>query len=229
MSASPGEEPLPPHLIELAEAVGDLGEALIGRQVPAEEAAAFRDVLRSVTTSLQTFEHHTKAEGLSSRNRVAVFLETGEWPPPAPDGARIEFDPWSLVGGELNPFSIGARYVRDGDEVVGTVDVKRCFEGPPERVHGGVICAIFDEVLGSVFRALGTASAFTGELSVRFERPAPLDAPLTFRGRQVGAEGRRRFLSGEATDPDGVVVATATAVFIEMKPDQYGISADRPS
>ena len=39
-------------------------------------------------------------------------------------------------------------------------------------------------------------SAFTGELSVRFEKPAPLGVPLEFRGRQVRAEGRRRYLEG---------------------------------
>ena len=148
------------------------------------------------------------------------------WPPGPPDGGAIEFDPTSLVGGPLNPFAMGARYHREGDEAVGRVTLGPCFEGPPERVHGGVICAIFDEVLGCVFRATGTPSGFTGELRVRFEAPAPLGVELEFRGRQVGAEGRRQFLEGEATGPDGVRFASAAATFVQMTPEHLRAHTD---
>lgn len=158
-------------------------------------------------------------ETVHARNRMARFVASGQWPEPPPTGSKLEFDPVSVVGGELNPFSMGARYYRDGDESVGRVNLGPCFEGPPGRAHGGVICAVFDEVLGSVFRATGTPSAFTGELSIRFEKPAPLGVELEFRGRRVGSKGRRQFLEGEATGPDGRF-AIATGTFIEMSPEQ---------
>lgn len=162
----------------------------------------------------------SKAENLFRRNRIAKFIESGEWPAPPPNGSRIEFDPASIVGGQLNPFGMESRYYREGDEAVGFVNLGPCFEGPPERVHGGVVCAIFDEVMGSVFRATGTPSAFTGELTVRFERPAPLGTELEFRARRVDSQGRRQLLEGEARSPEGQF-ASARATFIEMKPEHF--------
>ncbi len=212
-------ETLPAHEIELAEAVNRLGHLLVGRRIDPDRAAALAAAVDELSGQIEPEPEVSKAERLNSRDRITEFLETGDWPPPPPDGAAIEFDASSLVGGPINPFTMGARYHRDGDEAVGRVTIGRCFEGPPDRVHGGVICAIFDEVMGSVFRATGTASGFTGELKVRFEAAAPLGVELEFRARQVGAEGRRQFIEGEATGPDGRF-ASATAIFVRMTREQ---------
>lgn len=218
-------EDLPAHAVAMAEAVNRLGGALVGRTIEPDRAAAMTIELDSLTKELMRLPQRRKTDDLGQRNRVRVYIETGEWPGPPPEGAQVEFDPGSFVGGELNPFAMGARYYRDGDEAVGHVTLGRAFEGPPERVHGGAVCAIFDEVLGSVFRVTGTPSAFTGELSVRFEKPAPLGVPLEFRGRQVRAEGRRRYLEGEGHGPDGVF-ARCTAIFIEMRADQFVLPSE---
>ena len=74
--------------------------------------------------------------------------------------------------------------------------------------------------MGSVFRATGIASAFTGELSVRFEAPAPLGVELEFRARLVESSGRKRFLAAEGTSPQGRF-SSATGTFIEMRPEQF--------
>lgn len=208
----------------LAGAARRLGAAVAGRQVAPEAVPDLVERIEALVAEIETAPLLTKAEDFARNNRVAHYLEHGAWPDPPPEGARIEFDPYSVVGGELSPYSMGARYYRDGDEVVGRVELGRCFEGPPDRAHGGVIMAIFDEVLSAVFRARGTASAFTGELTVRLERPAPLGVELEFRGRQVNQEGRRRFIEGEATDPDGTVFARSHGIFIEIRPEDYGLS-----
>ncbi len=204
----------------LAAVVRRLGTAILSRELDPVESEAMSKQLSSMCEDLEARPPVSKMESLFRRNRIATFMETGRWPDPPPDGARLEFDPASIVGGELNPFGMGARYFREGDEAVGRARLGPCFEGPPERVHGGVVCAIFDEVMGSVFRATGTPSAFTGELTVRFERPAPLDADLEFRARRVAAQGRRQLLEGEATGPEGRF-ASASATFIEMKPEHF--------
>lgn len=211
---------LPDHLIELAGAVNKLGEALIARTVDHKMATELTEAIAAMTERVETIPTMAKLDKLQRRNRISTFLETGSWPDPPADGSQMEFDPMSVVGGELNPFNIGAEYYRDGDEAVGRVSIGRCFEGPPERVHGGIICAIFDEVMGSVFRATGTASAFTGELTVRFVGPAPLMQDLEFRARLVKSDGRKRLLEGQATGPDGEF-ASATATFIEMRPEHF--------
>lgn len=197
-----------------------LNEAVITRRLGHDDAAELAERVAELTRSIETHESGSKFDIFGMRNRISSFLETGVWPEPPPDGSQIEFDVASAIGGALSPISIGATYFRDGDEVVGRVNVGHCFEGPPERVHGGIICAIFDEVMGSVFRATGTASAFTGELAVRFEGPAPIGVDLEFRARQVGESGRKRFLEGEATSADGRF-ASATATFIEMRLEHF--------
>lgn len=211
---------LPAHAMTLAASVNRLANTLVSRSVEPHRALEITLLLDRLATELALLPERRKADDLGNRNRVRAFVETGEWPGPPPEGGRVEFDSGSFVGGELSPFSMGARYFRDGEEAVGRVTLGRGFEGPPERVHGGAICAIFDEVFGSVFRVTGTPSAFTGELSVRFVKPAPLGVPLEFRGRLVRAEGRRRYLEGEGAGPEGGF-ATATGIFIEMKPEQF--------
>jgi acyl-coenzyme A thioesterase PaaI-like protein len=207
-------------MVDVASAVRRLSEALITRQLDADTAKATANALVNIAERVEHEPARSKAENFGLRNRIASFVETGAWPDPPPNGSQLEFDVASPIGGIMNPASVGAQYFRNDDEVIGRVTVGRCFEGPPERVHGGIICAIFDEVMGSVFRVNGTASAFTGELSVRFEAPCPIGVDLEFRARQVGESGRKRFLEGEAHSPDGRF-ASATATFIEMRMDHF--------
>lgn len=202
----------------LALAVQRLGEAIITRPLDDDAAANLADAIDGHQVVFQGIDAQPKSNRFGRQNRVHEFLETGQWPEPAPDGFEMDFDIGSAVGGEYNPFSIGAKYFRDGDESVARVNVGRCFEGPPDRVHGGFLCAVFDEVMGTVFRATGTASAFTGELAVRFEGPAPISTELEFRAREVRTEGRKRFLEAEGRGPDGQF-ASAKAVFINMRPE----------
>lgn len=206
--------------IALAAEIRKLGDSVLSRRLPAEVMAELTDSLAAVNEGLVTLPSISKLDNMKRRDRIASFLETGTWPDPPPHGGRIEFDPASIVGGDLHPFGMGARYLREGDEAVGYVTLGNCYEGPPERAHGGIICAIFDEVMGSVFRATGTASAFTGELSVRFLKAAPLGMELEFRARRVSSQGRKQFLEGEARSPEGQF-ATATATFIEMTAEHF--------
>lgn len=211
--------------LKLATEIRQLGHMMLSRRLDPDEAEMMTRALSAMSDQLSKRPELTKTENVFRRNRIATFLETGEWPPAPPNGARLEFDPASFVGGDLNPFGMGARYYREGDEAVGFVNLGPCFEGPPGRVHGGVICAVFDEIIGSVFRATGSPSAFTGELAVRFDKPAPLNTELEFRARRVSSEGRRQIMEAEARSPEGVF-ANAEAIFVNMRADQLPAISD---
>jgi acyl-coenzyme A thioesterase PaaI-like protein len=129
------------------------------------------------------------------------------------------------VAGLSNPTSIDleVRYDED-DEVVARVVLRRAFEGAPGRAHGGIVAAAFDDVTGFVIGKL-QEPAFTGELTVRYLAPVPVDEPLEMRARLDGRERRKLFISGEARAGE-LVVATCHAIYITVDPSLFAGSPD---
>lgn len=213
--------PLPPAELEAATALHHLSQALLGHDVPAELTADVTRLVTALTRRIESAPSRTKQEAYAryrGHQRIEHFLTHGRWPDPPPDGAPLTFDVLSFVGGALNPASAGVRYHRDGDGAVGRVTFGPIHEGPPGRAHGGIVAAVFDEVMGAVFRVTADSSSFTGSLSVRFEGPALLGQPLEFRARRVAIDGRKHLVEGTGRGPDGQF-ASATGTFIEMTPD----------
>ena len=105
------------------------------------------------------------------------------------------------------------------DGVVARVVLRKAFEGAPGRAHGGIVAAVFDDVTGFVIGQL-REPAFTGELTVRYVAPVPVEVPLEMRARLDGRERRKLFISAEARDGDKVV-ATCHAIYITVDPTKF--------
>ncbi len=60
----------------------------------------------------------------------------------------------------------------DAHGVIGHANFGVAYEGPPGYVHGGIIAAAFDEVLGMAQSLTGNPG-MTGTLSIRYRRPDP--------------------------------------------------------
>lgn len=130
-----------------------------------------------------------------------------------PDGQEMPATLDRPVSGIGNPFSVPMTVVRDGDAVVTTVVLEKAFEGAPGRSHGGMVSAIFDDLLGSVPMLHGKV-AFTASLTINYVAPSPILAPVTFRAWADRIEGKKLYLVGEAHHNDELVT-TATALFID--------------
>ncbi len=128
------------------------------------------------------------------------------------------------VGGRTNPTGVEVEVWPEGDEVVARVVLRRAFEGAPGRAHGGIVAAAFDDVTGFVIGML-REPAFTGELTVRYLAPVPVDEPLEIRARLDGRERRKLFISGEARRGDQIV-ATCRAIYITVDPSQFAGAPD---
>jgi acyl-coenzyme A thioesterase PaaI-like protein len=128
------------------------------------------------------------------------------------------------VGGRANPTSVDFDVDFGPDEIVARVVLHRAFEGAPGRAHGGIVSAVFDDITGFVIGLLGEP-AFTGELTVRFVAPVPVEKLLTIRARLDGRERRKLFISAEATDGD-TVVATCKATYITVNPSLFAGAPD---
>lgn len=214
---------LPAAEIAAADALRRLGEGLIGRNIDTERSAEVARRLEELVTLVGESPSRTKVEAYAryqGHQRIGHYVEYGRWPDPPPDGEEVTFDALSFVGGRLNPFAGGVRYYRDGDEVVAKANLSASYEGPPNRIHGGMVAAVFDEVMGAVFRVRAMASSFTGTLTVRYTGPAPLDEEIVFRARLTETRGRKHFVEASASSGSGPV-AEAEATFIQMSDEQF--------
>ena len=108
------------------------------------------------------------------------------------------------VGGHANPTGVDLTLVEFGEEIVAEVTLHHAFEGAPGRAHGGIVSAVFDDVTGFVIGHIGEP-AFTGELTVRFLAPVPVEELLTIRTRLAGRERRKLFITAEMTAGDATV------------------------
>jgi acyl dehydratase len=140
-----------------------------------------------------------------------------------PEGGRPQlggktpevFFPYSPIVGPRNPLSPPVRMWMDGERMLGAVTLGAPYTGPPSMVHGGVIALIFDELLGAV-NVAHDLGAFTGTLTVRYERPTPIGEPLELVAWVDRIEGRKVLSDGELRH-QGQVTARAHGVFIRSE------------
>lgn len=91
--------------------------------------------------------------------------------------------------------------------------------------HGGVVAALFDEILsllhpGSRWRAYKTGrarSVVTASLHTTYLKPVRTPGTYLFTVRVRRVEGRKVFVEGEMEDEVGVKLARAEALFIELR------------
>lgn len=195
---------------DAADALRRLGHALIAHRADDETLA---DVARRADALAARLEQEPPNE------RDYLGMKRSMFPADVPDGQPIHHFAHCFVSGQHNPMGIGAQPRRDGDEVVAEVTLGAAFEGAPGRSHGGIVAAVFDDVLGYLL-TVHQLPAFTGELQVRYLAPTPMGVPLVFRSRLLGREGRRIFCEAEATH-DGQRIATSEATFIEVEPARF--------
>jgi acyl-coenzyme A thioesterase PaaI-like protein len=91
------------------------------------------------------------------------------------------------------------------------------YEGPPGHVHGGLIAAVFDEILGFA-QSLSGRPGMTGNLSINYRKPTPLNTELIFRGHITSIDGRKIFTTGTLHAGD-TLCCEATGIFVSMKAD----------
>jgi acyl-coenzyme A thioesterase PaaI-like protein len=125
---------------------------------------------------------------------------------------NFAYDP---VIGLANPIAPPVAVTIDGDKVVhGTANLDRQYEGPPGYVHGAVIAAIFDLLLG-LANAVAGNMGMTGTLTVKYRRPTPLKTDLSITARVVRSEGRKAITHGTIYAGD-TLTAECEGLFISL-------------
>jgi acyl-coenzyme A thioesterase PaaI-like protein len=188
-----------------ADALRRLGHAIVGHHV---DAAVLDDIAATAHAWLAVLDQ------APPRSRPVDDMKRRSYV----DADRDDLDhfPDCVVSGQANPMGIAIRPHREGDEAVARVTLGAAFEGAPGRAHGGVVAAVFDDVMGMVLRVIATP-AYTGEITVRYLAPTPVGTELEFRARLTSRAGRKLFMEAEAVDvAASQKVAGAKATFIEV-------------
>lgn len=94
-------------------------------------------------------------------------------------------------------------------------------EGGPQVAHGGWIAAVLDEMSGHTL-LVRDEFAVTGELTVKFVKPIPIERPVVGTTRITGRDGRRVFVTSELRLADAAaVLAVGHAVMIRRPGDHF--------
>ena len=120
--------------------------------------------------------------------------------------------PYSPVSGKRNPIAPPVRMWKEGNEVRGEATFSPTYAGPPDSVHGGIIAAVFDELLSMANIVTGKAG-FTGTLTIKYHRKTPLNTPIELWGVNVRQDGRKQHSRAEMR-VNGEVTASAEGLFI---------------
>lgn len=188
-------------------------------------ATALRAALKFAATSMADDAPILAAAELVEQ--AVVHLEPGPHGRPyhgsaegAVGGVPNGFTSYSPVTGPLNALASVVSLTARDNEVVAEVVYDNAYEGPPGHLHGGLVAAIFDEVLGFA-QALSGAPGMTGKLEVTYRSPTPLHTLLRVVGRYEKIEGRKIFTTGTIHAGDRLC-AEAKGLFISVRPEMFG-------
>lgn len=83
-------------------------------------------------------------------------------------------------------------------------------------MHGGFIALLLDESMGKVLSGMGI-KAPTGQLTIRYKAPVPMDRPIHLQASLEHISGRKYTLFGRVLSESGEVLAQAQALFIARR------------
>ena len=125
-----------------------------------------------------------------------------------------------FVCGMRNPIGLKVFFYQDEEgRVVAHFTGKEEHEGYPGVMHGGIVTALLDEVIGRVGLAYDLWGV-TAKLEVRFRHPVPLGQPLTLVGEMTRLRSRTLEGRGEIRLEDGTVAVEAKGVYILLPQEE---------
>ena len=205
----PPDSSLPAEAFVLVERVRELVAAVVMTDIDAAERAALAEQIAEITTALKVQQRESPlllvrhADG-----RVESLLQagSGRLNPQAPPVEWIVRPTEPPPGTEPTPTEVHARCT-----------FTEAHAGSPNRVYGGVLALVLDEVLGIAARAAG-ASGMTVALAVSLKGGTPYGAPVDIFGRFTHRDGRKAYARGEVK-VDGAVTAEAEAIYVQERTD----------
>jgi uncharacterized protein (TIGR00369 family) len=130
---------------------------------------------------------------------------------------EIRDDRTCFVCGEKNPHGLRIQMRIDPErgEAAAEVVFEERFQGWAGIVHGGLLATVLDEALIYAAGAKGL-KCVTGEITVRYVKPASTGVRYTLKGRFLEENGRIVTAESELLDADGTQVARASGKLFKV-------------
>jgi acyl-coenzyme A thioesterase PaaI-like protein len=124
--------------------------------------------------------------------------------------------------GLTHPIGLRVRSFGTADGVLSPIIIPEQFAGPPGAAHGGIVAGYLDEVLAAAAVRHAGRIYVTGELTIRYVRPVPVDTPLLGRAWVTEDHGKYLDLEGTLEEfPGRTVLARARGRFLPI-PSERG-------
>jgi acyl-coenzyme A thioesterase PaaI-like protein len=202
-------DPMPPYNAvwatrrQIAQQMRELNENLLMHDLPHDALLRIQEALAplvSASTDAPVI-HGRLAWAATAANHGTYHLLSRETTP---------------IAGHSNAMSPPLHMWLDHEkgEAHATITLGWTYEGPPKCVHGGWVAALFDEFLGCAQLLSGDTGA-TGNLSVRYKRPTPLNTELVLFAKVKEVHGRKIVMEGTIS-ANGVVTASCEGLFVSF-------------
>ena len=132
-----------------------------------------------------------------------------------------------VICGMENELGVKAPFYNLDDGSVATIfEFKEEHQSYPGRVHGGMICAMLDELIGrAIWVKEKDTYAVTTELNIKYRKPVPYNEKLKARGFIIKNSSRLYKGRGEIYSMDGTLLAEAEATYLKMPTKQISENA----
>lgn len=204
--------------LEAAAALRALNNAFVAHDADEELLDRITTIAREIVADLRSAPERDLSPLL--RAHAGRMFRVG----PTDESQQSSVNPMidRAVGGQGNPISADLDFEYDEDEVLVRTVLDAAYEGAPGRAHGGMVAALFDEVMGFLLPLAGTA-AYTGQLIVRYHKPVPIGRLLEFHARFGSRDGRKLHVTADC-QTDDELVASAESLFITVDIARFGTS-----
>ncbi|EKF75651.1 hypothetical protein A11A3_02242 [Alcanivorax hongdengensis A-11-3] len=204
------ETPAPSERARLHRTLGAellaLNEQLLRLDAPQAELQGYIDQVRRLRQDMQS-------HGQRDYNAILQRLLRGEG---SGDDVTDLVD-FEILSGKASPMSPPLELWLDGDVVRGRATFGMAFQGPPGRVHGGVIALALDMLMAKT-QDLVKQIGMTGTLNIRYLAGTPIHTPVDFEARLIQLERRKLRCEGKVL-VNGQQTVAAEGIWISAHGD----------
>ena len=113
--------------------------------------------------------------------------------------------------GEKNPIGLHLHFFETADGCLSFFTPSHEHQSYNDRMHGGLIMTLMDEVMGNYLFLKGGIPAYTCKMESRFRQPILIGETVLITCEEVRRKGHLIVMSAKITKEDGTIAAEATS------------------